>query len=274
MRNNNSQKIILILSLPLSLLIMVVSCCGVFIEETYIREVKYYAVQGIGQDIVNLFIVVPLLIIASLKYTKSKSAMLIWSGVILYLIYSYAIYCFSMHFNFLFLVYCLILGLSFYSFIYFVFSQIYKIKIDIKNYAVTKTVSVFLIILSILFYFLWLLEIIPAIIKNEIPKSILENGVLTNPVHVLDISIFLPAFIITAIMLMKKKEIGYLLTPSMLVFGILMSIAIIGMVIVMYLNKLISDLYIMTIFILITLISGILLRSYLRNIEITYKREE
>jgi len=162
------------------------------------------------------------------------------------------------------------LGLSFYSFIYFVFSQIYKIKIDIKNYAVTKTVSVFLIILSILFYFLWLSEIIPAIIKNEIPKSILENGVLTNPVHVLDISIFLPAFIITAIMLIKKKEIGYLLTPSMLVFGILMSIAIIGMVIVMYLNKLISDLYIMTIFILITLISGILLRSYLRNIEITY----
>jgi len=274
MRNNNSQKIILILSLPLSLLIMVVSCCGVFIEETYIREVKYYAVQGIGQDIVNLFVVVPLLIITSLRYTKSKSAMLIWSGVILYLIYSYAIYCFSMHFNFLFLVYCLILGLSFYSFIYFVFSQIYKIKIDIKNYAVTKTVSVFLIILSILFYFLWLLEIIPAIIKNEIPKSILENGVLTNPVHVLDISIFLPAFIITAIMLMKKKEIGSLLTPSMLVFGILMSIAIIGMVIVMYLNKLISDLYIMTIFILIALISGILLRSYLRNIEITYKREE
>ncbi|MDH7604890.1 MAG: hypothetical protein QHH13_08335 [Melioribacter sp.] len=253
---------------------MIVSYCGIFIDETYIREVKYYAVQGIGQDIVNLLIVVPLLIITSLRYTKSKSAMLIWSGVILYLIYSYAIYCFSMHFNFLFLAYCVILGLSFYSFVYFIFSQINEIKINVQNFAIIKATSVFLIILAILFYFLWLSEIIPAIIKNEIPKSILENGILTNPVHVLDISIFLPAFIITAIMLIKKREIGYLLAPAMLIFGVLMSIAIIGMVIVMYLNKLNSDLFIITIFILIALIGGILLKGYLRNLEITYKRLE
>lgn len=269
MRTYNSQKIILMLSLPLSFLVMIVSYCGIFVEDTYMREVKYYAVQGIGQDIINLFFVVPLLIINSIRYTKSKSAALIWSGIILYLVYTYAIYCFSMHFNFLFLAYCMILGLSFYSFMYFVFSKMQEVKIEIQNFSVIKTTSAFLIILSILFYFLWLSEIIPAVIKNEIPRSVIENGILTNPVHVLDISILLPAFIITAIKLMKKKEIGFLLAPSMLIFAGLMSFALMSMVIAMYLNNLNADLFIATIFVLIALISGILLRSYLRNIEIT-----
>ncbi len=46
---------------------------------------------------------------------------------------------------------------------------------------------------------MWLSEIVPTVIKNEIPKSVLENGVLTNSVHVLDISIVLQSFIIVSI---------------------------------------------------------------------------
>ena len=45
----------------------------------------------------------------------SVKAFLVWSGVLLYLIYAYVIYAFDVHFNSLFLVYVAILGLSFYA---------------------------------------------------------------------------------------------------------------------------------------------------------------
>lgn len=47
----------------------------------------------------------------------SVKAFLVWSGVLLYLIYAYVIYAFDVHFNSLFLVYVAILGLSFYALI-------------------------------------------------------------------------------------------------------------------------------------------------------------
>ncbi|NMB99849.1 MAG: hypothetical protein GYA35_06175 [Thermoanaerobaculaceae bacterium] len=269
MTEKNPGKIALALSLPVSVLLIIASYFGVFIENTYSRETLTLATQGIGQDIVNLFIISPLLLITSfLAYKKSKAAMLIWSGAIFYLIYSYAIYTFAIHFNSLFIVYCFILGLSFYSFMYFILSQIKEPVIDWDSSNIPiKTVSVFLIVIAILFYFLWLSEIIPALIKNEIPKSITENGLLTNPVHVLDLSVVLPGLLITAIFLSNKKSLGFLLAPAMLMFCILMSLAIDGMVIAMRMKGIESDVSLTIIFGFITLMSTIILVTFLKSIK-------
>jgi len=151
---------------------------------------------------------------------------------------------------------------------YFILSQINEPVIgpDSSNIPI-KTTSIFLIIIAILFYFLWLSEIIPALIKNEIPKSIIENGTLTNPVHVLDLSIVLPALLITAIFLLKKKSSGFLLAPAMLMFCILMSLAIGGMVIAMRMKGLKTEASLTIIFGVITLISIIILGLYLKGIK-------
>jgi|LFRM01.2.fsa_nt_gb hypothetical protein len=269
MTEKNPGKIALALSLPVSVLLIIASYFGVFIENTYSRETLTLAAQGIGQDIVNLFIISPLLLITSfLAYKKNKAAMHIWSGAIFYLIYSYAIYTFAIHFNSLFIVYCFILGLSFYSFMYFILSQINEPVIDWYSSNIPiKTISVFLIVIAILFYFLWLSEIIPALIKNEIPKSVTENGILTNPVHVLDLSVVLPGLLITAIFLLKKKSLGFLLAPAMLMFCILMSLAIGGMVIAMRMKGIESDVSLTIIFGFITLMSTIILVMFLKSIK-------
>lgn len=250
-------------------MLIIASYFGIFIENTYSRETLTFAAQGIGQDIVNLFIISPLLLITSfLAYKKNNAAMLIWSGAIFYLIYSYVIYTFSIHFNSLFIVYCFILGLSFYSFMYFILSQISEQVIDWYSSNIhIKTISVFLIVIAILFYFLWLSEIIPALIKNKIPKSINENGLITNPVHVLDLSVVLPGLLVTAIFLLKKKLLGFLLTPAMLMFCILMSLAIAGMVIVMRMKGIESDVSLSIIFGFITLMSTIILVMFLKSIK-------
>ena len=268
MFENKRDVNILILSLPLAILTSVVSYAGIFIESTYWKETANYAAQGIGQDIVNLFIVVPIFIIAAIfAWRRSKLGLLIWSGALFYLAYSYTIYCFGLHFNHLFIAYCLILGLSFYSLIYFIFSSNRE---DVSKWFEKKvpciSTGIFLIIIAVLFYFIWLSEIIPSILNNTTPKSITESGLSVNPVHVLDIAICLPALIITGIALIKRKSLGFLLAPTMMIFCILMAVAIAVMVFVMKSKGQEADFGLTAVFGIITLVSGLFLIQFLRKL--------
>jgi len=255
----------LLLSVPLAILTAIVSYAGVFVESTYARENSLYAAQGIGQDIVNLFIVVPILLLAAFfAWRKSKLGLLIWSGAVFYLAYSYTIYSFGLHFNNLFIAYCLILGLSFYSLVYFLISSLREnVSQWFASDVSTKPTGIFLVVIAVLFYFIWLSEIIPAILINATPKSIIESGLLINPVHVLDIAICLPALIVTGIALIKKKNIGFLLAPTMLLFCIFMAIAIAAMLITMKVKGLDTNLVLAAIFGFITLLSSLFLARYL-----------
>jgi hypothetical protein len=261
--------LILMLSLPLAILTAVVSYAGVFIESTYARENTLYAAQGIGQDIVNLFIVVPILLIAAFfAWRKNKFGLLIWSGTVFYLAYSYTIYSFGLHFNNLFLAYCAILGLSFYSLIYFVvISSKEEVSKWFKTIVSTKSTGIFLIVIAFLFYFIWLSEIIPAILMNATPKSIIESGLPINPVHVLDIAICLPALIITGIALIKKRNIGLLLAPTMIIFCIFMAIAVAAMVFVMKAKGLEANIYLTIVFGLIALVGTIFMVQYFKKLK-------
>ena len=103
------------LSLLLAALVTAAGAAGIFLEGTYAMESASWAAQGIGQDIVTLTLVVPLLIVSAIKASRgSKPALLVWAGVLVYLAYSYTLYAFFIHFNALFLVYTAALGLSFY----------------------------------------------------------------------------------------------------------------------------------------------------------------
>ncbi|HET7002300.1 MAG TPA: hypothetical protein VFI33_13350, partial [Puia sp.] len=64
-----------------------------------------------------------------------------------------------------------------------------------------------------------------------------EEGLLTNPVHVLDLALVLPGFIITAYLLKKDSSVGKLLVPYILIFCILMFINIEGLLIMLNSSK-------------------------------------
>lgn len=215
-------------------LVAVTAYCGLFIAGTYSPETSSWYVQSIGQDIVDLFIIVPVLVITGMVLPKRKIFPVIFAGTELYIIYTFLIYCFSLHFNYLFLVYCSVLGLSVYSFIYcLAFFNLTEAKNWNNERVPVKLIGIYLIAKGILFYFLWLSDIIPAILHNTIPAVIAENGLFTNPVYVIDISLILPGFIIAGINLMKRISIGFLLAPVMLLFGALMSVSIAVLVVVM-----------------------------------------
>jgi hypothetical protein len=267
MSEYKQDKIILYLSLPLAVLIIINSYCGLFVPGTYAMETFNRYVQAIGQDIVDLFLIVPLLLLTSLlAYKQNQASIMIWGGINVFIIYTYVIYCFDVHFNGLFLIYCFILGLSFYSFIYFLLTRTksnsgiqFPVKIPVR------TIGVSFIIIACLFYLTWLKEIVPAIAGGTMPKSLSDGGIFTNPVHVLDLSIFLPALIITAILLLKERSFSLVLTPLMLTFCILMALSISVLIIVMKLKGLAGDLSMAYIFDLISLLGAVLLVLFIKN---------
>ena len=92
------------LSVFVSILVTITISLGIFFEKTYFRETESWAVQAIGLDYANLAVVILLLVSTYYVSKNSLRAYLVWLGAYIYLIYAFAIYAFSVHFNFLFLI--------------------------------------------------------------------------------------------------------------------------------------------------------------------------
>jgi hypothetical protein len=138
------------------------------------------------------------------------------------------------HFNRLFLVYVAILGLSFYTLV----GSVIRLPLDrLQSFFATtrrtRLVSVFLLLVGVLFFLLWLKEDIPALLAGTVPQSVIQSGLLTNPVHVLDLGLYLPAMLITAIFLWRGRLLGYLLALPLLVFVVLTGVGILAIDLVM-----------------------------------------
>ncbi len=211
------------------ILVTVTSLLGILYDKTYARETVNWAIQAVGQDYANLVVVVLLLI--SVYYTAKGSlrAYLLWLGALSYLIYAFVIYAFAVHFQFLFLAYAAVLGLSTYTLIGGLMAVDREKAAEAVTNVKTKGASIFLIVVGILFILLWLSEIVPNLFAGTIPQNLKDTGLWVNPVHVLDLSFFLPAMIITAIMLWKKKSLGYILAVPLMVFTITMGLGIVIM---------------------------------------------
>jgi len=219
------NRIAFTLSLVLALLVTVASGAGLLMSwELYAKETADWYAQCIGQDIADLFIALPFLLVSSwLAYHGNRKAHLVHAGVLAYLIYTFTIYCFAVHFNRLFIVYCVTLGLAAYLFGWFVLSQYARrVTISFDKATLAKITGVYLIAIAFMFYVLWLLQVIPANIENIVPKEINDAGLLTNPVHVIDLAICLPGIFITGILLLRKHWFAYLLAPVILTFFVLM----------------------------------------------------
>jgi len=263
------RKIILLLSFPLAALVAIVSGAGLLTPGFYSAETPNWQAQSIGQDMVDLFLITPCLLIASvLSFRNSRAATMIWGGVALYLTYTFVLYCFDVHFNKLFVLYCLCFALALYSFIYFLFTQ-YKGNMGehFERNSVTRFVAFYFITIAVLFYFLWLSEIVPSIIQNRIPKSIADAGLFTNGVQVLDLAVILPAIFITGIFLLKGISFGFILAPMLLTFFVLMDITIGILAIVMNIKGVAGNLILTIIMGVLSLASLVLLIWYLKCIK-------
>ena len=258
---------ILYLAVPLVISILYTSSVGLFTAEFYSRETLNWQTQSIGQDMMDLFLIAPVLLTSSiLAWKGNKIGTLLWAGTNLYLIYTFCIFCFDVHFNSLFIFYCINLGLSFYSFLYFIHSQVNKpVVTNLHHQILIRTIGIYLVGIAVIFTFLWLSEIIPAMLNRTIPDSLAEVGLPTNGVHVIDLSVFLPGLFIIGTGLLRNRKMAFILAPVILVFFILMDITIGGLMVLMYQVGLDTNLVIAAIMAILAMISLVLLIWYFKE---------
>jgi len=226
--SSSSSAIWLWLSFVAALLAIAGSIISLSVKSIYAGLTPVFLPQALAQDIANLALVSPVwLILTALALRGSLRAYLLWLGVLTFTVYNYVIYTFSVPFGSLFLLWVAVLGMCIYSLIGGVTTVDHKI---IESFFTSKraiqVVAWFLIVTAILFCFLWLSEDIPALLSNTRPQSLVDMALPTNPVHILDLGFFLPAVIITGVMLLKGKSPAFTLAPSFIVFLILTGVPI------------------------------------------------
>lgn len=216
------------LSIAAALLAIAGSIISLSVKSIYAGLTPAFFPQALAQDIANLAIVSPMwIILAVLALRGSLRAYLLWLGVLTFTVYNYVIYTFSIPFGPLFLLWVAVFGMCIYSLIGGVTALDHKtVKSSFTSSRAVKVVAWFLIITAVLFSFLWLSEDIPALLSNTRPQSLVDMALPTNPVHILDLGFFLPAVILTGVMLIKGKALAYTFAPSFIVFLILTGIPI------------------------------------------------
>jgi hypothetical protein len=138
---------------------------------------------------------------------------------------------------------------------------------DVRGWFVDAPVrgaGVFLMLVGVCFILLWLSVIVPALAHGKVPASVAEAGVPTNPVHVLDLSLVLPAHVAGGLLLLRKHPSGYVVGPVLLAFGVLMAASIGGMVIVMFLQGVVASASVAGAMAVLSVLSAIFLARLLR----------
>jgi hypothetical protein len=222
-------------TITIALLLTVTAVAGLFWSPTYARETAYGRTGGWASDIVDLFLVVPVLLISGIKaHRGSLPARLIWMGTQGYLLYNFVIYALGVHFNPLFIVYSATLGLCFYATIFNLrFIPIEQIAQSYGPRAPRKTIAIVFFWLALSTAFVELREDIVAILAGRIPQSVVDATTPVNFIHVLDLVFLLPSLSITAILLLRKKASGYALAPMFLTLLAIMSMELVSILTVM-----------------------------------------
>lgn len=245
------------------------SAGGIWLPSTYARETASWAAQGLGQDYVDLFFVAPLMVLVTYQASKGRRVpLLVLGGVFGYLVYSFVLYSMCVHFNSLFLVYCAALGFSGYGLVLTAL-RLQKERADIwfDEERSTRFPALYLILTALAFYGLWLAEDLPALLQGAHPKSLDEVGLPSNPVHVLDLGLTLPAMVLAGLALLRKKPFGYFFFPVVMVLCIVMAIAIGAMTLAMAQKGVTSDLTVTWVFGAMVLVDTGVLVHFLRSLK-------
>ena len=231
MRSSPSGPV-LVRSLPIVILVLVASIAGLVAPGTYAQETANWAIQAQGQDIGNLLAVVVLVAAAQAHRRGSARAGQVWLGTLTYLVYAFIVYAFAVHFTALFPVYVAVLGLSAWSIIF----HVDGLRSPAPRYPAGRwrtAAAIFLVSTGLLFAALWLAELVPALVRGQTPASITEAGLWVNPIHVIDLSMVLPGFVLTGIAALRGRPFGLFWLGPWLVFSVLMGSSIVAAMVLM-----------------------------------------
>jgi hypothetical protein len=191
------------------------------------------APQGIAQDVVTLFIAIPLLLTSLFLYRKeSLLGSVLLTGTLGYFLVTYLFFTMMAMYNQLFLVWVVLLSLCFYAFLIAFKSLDERALAAIIEHRIKIRLSGgFLIFCSVSIALLWLSIVLPPALSGNIPNQVEHYTTLV--VQALDLSILLPASFIAGVLLIRKRPFGFKLSAVYYVFLSILMTALTAKVVAM-----------------------------------------
>lgn len=209
-----------------TLLAVVAAAAGLFAANLY-RDAPFWVEQARATDIATLFFAVPILVAGLLAARRGSSiGRLAAIAGLFYLVYNYAIFAFSVAMNPLSLVYIVILGLTVWS----LFLSLSETDLGGAARALGDRIhrrasATALIVVAGLFGMMWLGQIATMATSGVLPPDLVRTGLPTNPVYALDLALFLPLCVVSAIGLLRRSSLAVFAFP-MLIWLFLTSVGV------------------------------------------------
>jgi hypothetical protein len=181
-----------------------------------------------GTALVVLLLGVPTLLTAMVATRRGSTRWLVvWLGTLGYLLYQAVLFCFATPLNGLFLCYIAYLGLAVWSIVtLFPAVDQHAFSSRLSTAMPARFLAVFALALTAMNAVAWLSAIVPALLDSH-PASLMKGtGLLTNPVYVQDLAIWLPLFTTAAVGCWHRRAWGLLVTGAMLVMFTLEAIGV------------------------------------------------
>jgi hypothetical protein len=197
----------------------------------YRHESAQIASQAIAQDVVTLFLGIPLLLFS--LYLARKGLLkgrLLLTGTLGYFLYTYVSYSFLSMYNSFFLLYVFLMSASLFAFILAMMSFDIQTLPKYFNEKLPVTfIGSFLLVVSFVFAFMWLGKIVPSLMKDTPPVGLEHYTTLV--IQAMDLGFVIPASILAGIWLMKRKPFGFLLASVMIIKEITLLTALSAMMV-------------------------------------------
>ena len=211
-----------------TILATVAAAAGLAIPGLY-RDAPNWAQQARGTDLATLFLAVPLLVIGLWTARRGSSlGRLAAVAGLMYVVYNYAIFGFSVAMNPLTAVHIAVFGLALWSLVLAVPSAAFKDAGEaIGSRLYRRSSAGVLIGVAVLFGLLWLGQIASTTFTGVMPPDLVRANLVTNPVYALDLAFFLPLCAVAGIGLIRRNRSASFALP-MLIWVPLTSAGILG----------------------------------------------
>lgn len=195
----------------------------------YINNPQRLVAEGIGWDLVTLFLVVPALLLVIRGVARgSLRARLFSIGILGYLFYQYLMYAMAWAVGPLLLPFVLIYAASLVGIAWLVSTvRLAELPGHVTDRFPRRAMAILCILVVVLLLGMWV-PMIADVVSGQLEGSLL--GQTTLVVQALDLGLVVPLAAATAVLLWRRRPVGYLLAATMVVKALAMGVAICAMV--------------------------------------------
>ena len=204
----------------------VAAVAGLLVPGLYV-DAPNWVQQARGTDLATLFLAVPVLAIGlwSAGHGSTAGRLAVVAGL-LYLVYNYAIFAFSVAMNPLTVMYIAILGLALWSLLLGSRDAVAGTE-GLADRLNRRVAGGLLVAVGLLFALLWLVQIFATSMTGILPPDLVKAGISANPVYALDLAFFLPLCALAGVGLLRHSSAAVLALP-MLIWVPLMGAGVVG----------------------------------------------